>query len=70
MAPCRRNQASYLDIELLELQMLYFVLVMKKGLKIPSASIRGQYEASTAHAAILAGIITNMHYNKKAAPYS
>lgn len=45
---------------------------MKKrpSLKIPSVSIHSQYEASTANAAILAGIVTNMHYNKEAAPYS
>lgn len=61
-----------LGVELLDLQTLYLALFMKNRpfLKIPSARISGQSEASTTYAAILAGIITNMHYNKKAAPYS
>lgn len=65
-----QNEANFLPWALNYWNCKQFALFMENRpfLRVPSASSSG--EASTAWATLLAGILTNMHHNEKAAPSS
>lgn len=65
VTPCRMEQTSYTGPWIFTANNLHYSWRNRPFLKISSASISAEVSA-----ALLAGIVTNMHHNEKTAPSS